>query len=105
MSYLGLILMGPWLIILAWAYWSYPKTLPRTPGRRALDAAVLAVAVVAAVLLTRYGFQSAAAYARPGHIGVWQLLAPVLYAYGGFSASLALGLAVRTLAWGRKAGT
>jgi hypothetical protein len=100
-GYLALLLLGPWLLIMAWAYWSYPKSLPRTHGRRLVDAVAIVLAAVTAVLLTRYAFSSAAAYSRPGHIDVWQLTAPVLYAYGGFSAVLALGLLVRSLIWRR----
>lgn len=101
MEYLGLILLGPWLLILAWAYWSYPKSLPRTTGRRLFDAFMLIVAMVAVFALTRYGFMTAADHARPGHIGVWRMVAPVLYAYGGFSLVLFLGLCLRQMCWGR----
>ncbi|KGI78888.1 hypothetical protein [Oleiagrimonas soli] len=101
MSYLGLILLGPWLVILAWAYWSFPKSLPRTRGRRLFDAVVLSAATLAAIALTHYGFVSAADHALPGHLGVWQMVAPVLYAYGGFSFVMALGLIARHVLWQR----
>ncbi|GAB3030247.1 MULTISPECIES: hypothetical protein [Oleiagrimonas] len=101
MEYLGLILLGPWLLILAWAYWRFPKSLPRTVGRRLFDAGVLIAAIVVAYALTRYGFMAAADPARPGRVGVWQMVAPVLYAYGGFSLVLFLGLWLRRMRWGR----
>lgn len=48
MRYLSILLLAPWLLILAWAYWAYPKSLPRTKGRRVFDVFALVVAAVAA---------------------------------------------------------
>ncbi len=101
MHFLALVLLGPWLFILAWAYWRYPESLPRTPARRSFDSFVVLSAAVVAVVLTHYGFTTAASVLHPGRIGVWQMIAPVLYAYAGFSAALALGLLARMLVWRR----
>ena len=30
LRYLALLLLAPWLLVLAWAYFAYPKSLPRT---------------------------------------------------------------------------
>jgi hypothetical protein len=99
MQFLGLLLLGPWLLILAWAYWSYPKSLPRTAARRLLDMVILALAFVLAVVLTEYGFSLDYDPGHPNHVTVWQMAAPILYAYGGFSAALVLGLVARGLIW------
>ncbi len=103
MDNLALVLLAPWLLILAWAYWSYPKSLPRTRGRRLLDGAMLLLAALAAVGLAHYGYASTAVLPHQGHIGVWQMVAPVLYAYGGFSLVLFTGLVVRNRIWRRPA--
>lgn len=106
MRFLALILLGPWLAILAWAYCRYPHWRESRPARRWFDVVVVAIAVLVSVAMTHYGFASADASARPGHVAVWRMIAPVLYAYGGFSAVLALGLALRKLVWpGTRAST
>ena len=101
MDNLALILLGPWLLILAWAYWTFPRSLPRTRGRRLVDVSALLLAVIAAVGLAHYGYTSTAKLTHLGNIGVWQMVAPVLYAYGGFSVVLALGMTVRHAVWHR----
>jgi len=103
MGGLALLLLAPWLVILAWAYWAFPKSLPRTRGRRRFDAAVLLLASLIAIGLAHYGYTSTVHLKHQGSIGVWQMTAPVLYAYGGFSLVLFLGLWLRHARWGRPA--
>lgn len=105
MRFLALLLLGPWLLILAWAYWAYPKSLAVTAGRRLFDAATLLLAVAAATWLAKIGYDGYVAtqadeFGR--HSGaIWQHVAPALYAYGGFSAVLVVAMLLRWFAWGR----
>lgn len=105
MRYLSLLLMGPWLLILAWAYWAYPKSLPRTRARRLFDVIALVLAVWATVRLAVWGYDSFAGV-RVDELGVysgaiWQQVAPALYAYGGFAAVLVPAALLRHGLWGR----
>jgi hypothetical protein len=108
MRYLSLLLLGPWLLVLAWAYWAYPKSLPRTPLRRGFDILALALAIAVAVwaALAGYdGYVAAPADAFGRRSGaIWQHVAPALYAYGGFLAVLAPCFAVRAWIWRPVAG-
>ena len=49
LRYLALLLLAPWLLILGWAYFTYPKSLPRTAVRRVFDWVALLLAVIVAV--------------------------------------------------------
>lgn len=106
MPLLSLLLLGPWLVILGWAYWAFPKSLPRTRPRRAFDAAALLLAAIAAVSMAAWVYNSFTgptvdSYGR--HSGaIWQHVAPVLYAYGGFSAVLVTALLLRMVLWRRR---
>lgn len=98
-QYLALILLGPSFLIMVWAYWCYPESLPRTQARRWFDGLIILSAVVIAVVLTHYSFVTAGDVPHPGRVGIWQLLAPVLCALTGFCAALALGAVVRQKVW------
>ncbi|HET7358692.1 MAG TPA: hypothetical protein VFJ04_00955 [Rhodanobacteraceae bacterium] len=106
MRFLSLLLLGPWLLVLAWAYWAYPKSLPRTAWRRSFDALALLLAAATTVwlALTAYdGYVAAPADAFGRHSGaIWRHVAPALYAYGGFLAVLAACFAVRAWLWRRR---
>ena len=106
MRYLALLLLAPWLIVLGWAYFAYPKSLPRTIGRRLFDLLALALAAAAAVGAAVVGYEAAE---LPGvdQFGrasgaIWQQVLPALYGYGACVAVLALALAVRWCGWGRR---
>lgn len=103
MRFLALLLLGPWLLVLGWAYWAWPKSLARTYLRRAFDALMLLLAAVAAIALARWGYDSFAGTpveALGRHSGgIWQHVAPALYAYGGFVAVLLVALALRYWLW------
>ena len=60
MRYLALMLLAPPLLILCWGYWAYPKSLPRSAGRRTFDVAALLLALVTAVQCALLGFDHAA---------------------------------------------
>ncbi len=107
MRYLSLLLMGPWLLILAWAYWAYPKSLPRTRGRRLFDLVALVLAAWATVWLAGAGYDGFEGV-KVDELGVrsgaiWQQVAPILYAYGGFSGVLIPAALLRHWLWKRDA--
>src|SRR3546814_12937199 len=52
---LALILFLPWFAILAWAYWTFPRSLTRRGTRRRFDGAVLLLAPSASFLGMRWG--------------------------------------------------
>lgn len=106
MRHLALLLLAPWLLILCWAYWAYPKNLPPTSGRRLFDVAALLLAVIAAVLCASIGFDmvklpATDAFGRASG-GIWRQVLPALSGYGAFTAVLVLALLLRYLRWGRR---
>ncbi len=106
MRYLAFALLMPWLLILCWAYWAYPKSLPRTSPRRAFDVATVLIALVAAAQAALLGFDTAVRPAvgpfGPATGGIWQQVLPALYGYGALLIVLALALGLRWLLWGRR---
>jgi hypothetical protein len=107
MRYLAIILLAPWLLILGWAYWSYPRSLLRSGARRSFDVAALLLAALAAVQCAMLGFDAATVPAV-GQFGrssgaIWQQVLPALYGYGACVLVLALALIVRQLIWRRPA--
>ncbi|WP_114241318.1 hypothetical protein [Dyella sp. C9] len=103
MRYLAILMLAPWLLILGWAYWAYPKSLPRTGSRRAFDAAALLLAAFAAVQCASAAFDTASVPAvgqyGPASGAIWQQVLPALYGYGACVLVLALALIVRHLVW------
>jgi hypothetical protein len=106
MRYLALLLLAPWLLILGWAYASYPKSLPGTPARRLFDALALLLAFTAAVYAGLFGYD-AAQLPVPDEAGrrasgaIWQQVLPALCGYGAFTGMLALALLLRARLWRR----
>lgn len=106
MRYLALLLLAPWLLILGWAYASYPKSLPRTPARRLFDALALLLAFASAAYAGLLGYD---AVQLPGldeagrrvSGAIWQQVLPALCGYGAFAGVLALALPLRHLFWQR----
>ncbi|WP_460878263.1 hypothetical protein [Rhodanobacter koreensis] len=106
MRYLAILLLAPWLLILCWAYWAYPKSLPRPSGRRIFDFVALLLAVIAAVQCALLGFDMAELptidqFGRASG-GIWQQVLPALYGYGAFAAVLGLAMFLRHARWGRR---
>lgn len=103
MRYLAILLLAPWLLILGWAYWSFPKSVPRTGARRTFDVAVLLLAAFAAVQCASAAFDTAtvptAGQYGPASGAIWQQVLPALYGYGACVVVLVLALIVRQLVW------
>ncbi len=103
MRYLAILLLAPWLLILAWAYWAFPKSLPRTGARRTFDLAALLLAAFAAVKCALSGFDEATVPSvgqfGPSSGAIWQQVLPALYGYGACVIVLIVALIVRQLIW------
>ncbi|WP_266170440.1 hypothetical protein [Dyella subtropica] len=106
MRYLAILLLTPWLLILGWAYWAYPKSLPRTSVRRTFDLVVLLLAAVAAVQSAVLGFEAATVPSvgqfGPSSGAIWQQVLPALYGYGACVVVLVVAMVVRYLIWRSK---
>ena len=89
MRLLAVLLLGPWLAVLAWLYWLYVRRTHGAHTRAGFDALILVLAAVAAVAGAdmAYVMESGVAGA------IWKQVAAVLVAYAAFSAVLAFGLA------------
>jgi hypothetical protein len=103
MRYLAILLLAPWLLILGWAYWTYPKSLPRTRVRRSFDLAALLLAAFAAVECASTAFDTASVpmvgQYGPASGAIWQQVLPALYGYGACVLVLVLAMIVRHLLW------
>ena len=82
MRFLALLLLGPWLAVLGWLYWTFPRAPLR--GRRGFDVGVLLLASVAAFVCAGIAF--GLDYGAVGTI--WKQVAAALAAYAGFSVVL-----------------
>ncbi|MEO8999119.1 MAG: hypothetical protein ABI227_12740 [Rhodanobacter sp.] len=106
MRYLAILLLAPWLLILCWAYWAYPKSLPRTPARRVLDVAALLLALIATAQCAVIGFDTVELPVVDGFGrasgAIWQQVLPALYGYGAFTVVLALAMLLRHVIWRRR---
>jgi hypothetical protein len=105
MRYLAILLLAPWLLILCWAYWAYPKNLPLSSTRRIFDVVALIVAALVTVQSAAIGFDQVT-LPKVNALGrasgaIWQQVLPALYGYGAFTAALVLALLLRHLIWGR----
>jgi len=107
MRYLAFLLLVPWLLILCWGYWAYPKSLPRTGGRRTFDVVAMLLSLVIAAQCVALGFDQAEVptvdeFGRASG-AIWQQVLPALYGYGAFTVVLLLAMVLRHLLWRRRA--
>lgn len=108
MRYLSLLLLGPWLVLLAWAYWAAWKRSRMTWQHRLYDMVVIVVALVGAFgcALAAYdgiAIQSVGNFGRESG-SIWKQVMPALYGYGAFAAVMIVGVAVRLFFRTRKRG-
>ena len=66
MGGLALILLAPWLLILAWAYWTLPEIAAAHPRPASVRCGGLVVAALLAVALAHYGYMAAVDLPAPG---------------------------------------
>ncbi|MGH8145420.1 MAG: hypothetical protein ACREPY_03720 [Rhodanobacteraceae bacterium] len=86
--FVALLLIGPWLAVLAWLYWLYVRKSHATPALAHRDVIIIVMAFVAAILGTAIGWQAAFGHAGP----IWKQVAAALGAYAGFNVVLLAGL-------------
>lgn len=107
MRYLSLMLLAPWLMVLAWAYWTFPKASARALARRVFDVFAIAAAGAASAWCALLAFDSVALKSvgtlGPQSGNVWKQVVPALYGYGAFAAVLIVAVVVRYLIWQRVA--
>lgn len=101
MPYLALILFVPWFCLLGALFWFYPRQ-PRTPRRKAIDVAVLALAFVLSFAGMQWGYAIGLADAHAG--AIWKQVLATLVAYGAFLSVMALAVPVRAWLLGRSPG-
>lgn len=107
MRYLAIMLLAPWLIVLGWAYWAYPKSLVTNLARRAFDVLALVAAVAAAIQSAILAFDAVelppADQFGPKSGAIWQQVVPALYGYGAFMVVLVIALVIRQMVWKKRA--
>jgi hypothetical protein len=91
MPNLAIVLFAPWFLILAWAFWQYPKSHQRRSGRRIFDLCVLAVALVASIAAMRWSYFLPFRGVGP----LWPQVIATLAAYHAFLVVLVAGWFVR----------
>ncbi len=106
MRYLAILLLTPWLLVLCWGYWTYPRDLPRTTRRRIFDTLVLMLAAIGTTMAAEAGFDTATVPQADefGRVSgaIWQQVFPVLSGYGAFTVVLMLAMLLRHALWGRR---
>lgn len=102
MALLPLLLLAPTLAIIVWLYWAFPRSLPRTAGRRTFDVVALLLAITVAVALGRADEVEVVTEALGTHSGaIWSQVLAVLYGYMGFGAVLIVAVLLRRPLFGR----
>lgn len=101
MRYLSLLLLGPWLVLLAWAYWVAWKRSRVTWQLRVYDIVVIVIAFATAygcalVAYDDIAIQSIGNFGRESG-SIWKQVMPALYGYGAFAAVMVVGNVVRLL--------
>lgn len=86
--FIALLLIGPWLAVLAWLYWLYVRRSHATPRQARADKLIVVAAFVMAIVGTLVGWEAAFGHAGP----IWKQVAAALGAYAGFNLVLGLGL-------------
>jgi hypothetical protein len=101
MRYLALMLLAPWLIVLAWAYWALHKKSAQGAAWRLFDAFAIAAAAVMSAWSALRAFNAivikTAGALGPESGGIWKQVAPALYGYGTFVAVLVIAALLRRM--------
>jgi hypothetical protein len=106
MRYLSLLLLGPWLVVLAWAYWIGGRRSRVNWQLKVYDMVVIAIALFASYgsALLAYDdtpIQSVGNFGRESG-GIWKQVMPALYGYGTFAAVMIAGMLMRLILRKRK---
>ena len=93
MSLLALVLFAPWFAILGWAYWTFPRALPRTAARRAGDLLALLLAVIGSARAMHLAYAANVGFGG----AIWKQVIATLCGYGVFLAVLFAAFVLRSL--------
>jgi hypothetical protein len=109
MRYLSLLLLGPWLVILTWAYWIAGKRSRASWWHKVYDIVLLAVALLAScggafMAYDDVAVQSVGNFGRESG-GIWKQVMPALYGYGAFALVMTVGIVFRLILLRRKIGS
>ncbi|RDS79699.1 hypothetical protein DWU98_16675 [Dyella monticola] len=101
MRYLSLLLLGPWLVLLAWVYWSVWKRSRISWRYKVYDVAIILIALAAAGALSLMAYddvaiQTVSDVGRESG-GIWKQVMPALYGYGAFAAVMIPAVVARLL--------
>ncbi len=97
MRWLAIILFAPWFAILIWAYWAFPKSLPRPFARRCFDIVVI-VATLAVSVWGMLEYHDA----NEGYGGsIWKQVAASTAVYIAFLGALVVAVLLRARIWKR----
>jgi hypothetical protein len=91
MPLLALILFAPWFAILAWVYWSYPKSHVVTRARRRFDVLALLLAVGLSAIAMRWSYYLPFEHAGP----IWKQVIATLAGYHAFLLALLVAYLIR----------
>jgi hypothetical protein len=94
--FVALLLIGPWLLVLGWLYWLYVRRRAANGVSVRFDVGVLAIAALATIASTAFGYQAALGHGGP----IWKQVAAALGAYAGFNVVVLFGLLRHWLARG-----
>ena len=106
MRYLSLLLLGPWIIVLAWIYWAAFKRSRVTWLFAVYDMMVVIVALGAAYGLALVAYDEVVIQ-NAGDLGresgsIWKQVMPALYGYGAFAVVMVVGIGLRFVFKARK---
>lgn len=103
--FVGLLLIGPWLVILGLLYWLYARRRAAHGVPPGFDVAVLVVAAISAIVCSAWAFEAGAAATTRGAVDpVWKQVVAAWAAYPAFFIVLFFGLLRHWLAGRRTAG-
>lgn len=91
--FIGLLLIGPWLIVLGFLYWLYARRRAANGVPAYFDAAVLVLAALSTIIFSALAFEAGAnAALRANTDPVWKQIAAAWAAYPAYFIVLFFGL-------------
>jgi hypothetical protein len=91
--FIGLLLIGPWLIVLGFLYWLYARHRVAHGVPAAFDVSVLVLAAASTIIFSTLAFEAGASAALHAQTDqVWKQIAAAWAAYPAYFLVLFLGL-------------
>lgn len=104
---LAVLLLSPWLLVLCFLYWWYPRDRPHSGTRRIFDVAMMVLSLVATAAgawfaqINRQPALTDALGHRSGDI--WPQVLAAVYAYSAFTLVMLVAIVLRHFLWRRRA--